>query len=285
MASIVGVHGIAQELKGPAQLENEWFAPLRDGVMAAKLGTPEVTLACAFYGGLFRPAGDVRAVGLPHYRASDVTEDEAALLMLLWHEAARLEPERVVSPEAQLRATSSSAQLALRVLARSRFFAGLAERAFVGALKQVRRYLREPEIRTAAQDAVDAAVTAETRVIVAHSLGSVVAYESLHRFHNEPRWRNVKTLVTLGSPLGIPNLIFDALQPAPKEGVGAWPCAIERWTNISDDGDVVALQKKLRPLFGGALVDIRVHNEATAHSIMPYLTAGETGLAIAYGFQ
>ena len=177
MASIVGVHGIAQELKGPTKLQDEWFASLRDGVMAAKLGTPEVTLACAFYGGLFRPAGEIRTAGEPYYRPSDVTEDEGALLMLLWEEAARLEPDRVTPPDAQLRATSSWIQVGLRVLARSRFFAGLAERAFIGALKQVRRYLREPEIRKAVQDAVDAVVTEQTRVIVAHSLGSVVAYE------------------------------------------------------------------------------------------------------------
>jgi hypothetical protein len=53
--------------------------------------------------------------------------------------------------------------------------------------------------------------------------------------------------------------------------------------NLSDNGDVVALMKKLGPLFGSDIVDIRINNGATAHDVRPYLTARETGEAIAYG--
>ncbi len=284
MPTVVAVHGIAQQNKGPEVLATEWGPPLRDGIGQSGLKLGDRDLVCAFYGGLFRPAGSVRQVGDPHYRAADVTDDEAALLQAFWQEAARVEPARVPPPDATIRAsTPGSVQVALRVLARSSFFAGLAERAFIGALKQVSRYLREPEIRAAARKAVDAAVDADTRVVVAHSLGTVVAYEALHEYGGGPRWANVHTLVTLGSPLGIPNLIFDALQPAPAAGRGAWPPHIKRWINISDDGDVVALTKKLGPLFGDGLVDIRIVNGATAHDVMPYLTAVETGRAVADG--
>lgn len=127
------------------------------------------------------------------------------------------------------------------------------------------------------------AVTNDTRVIVAHSLGSVVTYEALHAFSTRTNWSNVKTLVTLGSPLGIRNLIFDRLTPAPNGGRGIWPPGIERWTNVSDDGDIVALIKKLGSLFGQNLVDIGVSNGARAHDVSPYLTAAETGRAIAAG--
>ena len=50
--------------------------------------------------------------------------------------------------------------------------------------------------------------------MVGHSLGSVVAYEALCA---HPEWP-VRALVTLGSPLGIRNLIFDRLVPAPAAG-------------------------------------------------------------------
>ena len=162
---------------------------------------------------------------------------------------------------------------------------GLRSAPSSGRSRQVRLYVRDPEIRCSARAAVDKVVDAETRVLVAHSLGSVVAYEALHQYHATPRWANVRTLITLGSPLGIPNLIFDALDPAPSGGRGAWPGQVQHWTNISDDGDVVALVKKLGPLFGDALVDVRVVNGATAHDIMPYLTARETGEAIANGLR
>lgn len=88
-------------------------------------------------------------------------------------------------------------------------------------------------------------------------------------------------LVTLGSPLGIPNLIFDALTPKPENGVGAWP-NVKQWFNIADKGDIVALEKNLAPLFG-SVIDELVHNGWTSHLVTNYLTARETGQAIATG--
>jgi hypothetical protein len=113
-------------------------------------------------------------------------------------------------------------------------------------------------------------------------LGSVVAYEALCA---HPEW-NVQTLVTLGSPLGIPNLIFDKLTPPPENGKGAWP-NIKQWFNIADSGDIVALQKSLAPYFGDGddrkIVDRLVYNGWESHSVERYLTARETGAAVATG--
>jgi hypothetical protein len=90
----------------------------------------------------------------------------------------------------------------------------------------------------------------------------------------------VTTFVTLGSPLGIPNLVFDRLEPEP----GRWP-NVGTWKNIADRSDVVALVKELRPLFGVNVTDISVHNGAKAHDMRPYLTARETGKAIRHGIE
>jgi hypothetical protein len=283
MATIVSVHGIAQQLKGPEVLRAEWEPAMRDGVLLAGGAFPAGGLVCASYGHLFRGQGSVRAVG-EHFKASDVTDDEAELLFALVNEAARADPGRVPAASAELRAsTPKSVQSALRLLAQSRFFIGIAERVMIGNLKQVTRYLREPEIRKAGRDSVNAVVTKDTRILLGHSLGSVVAYEALHTYANDPRWANITTFITLGSPLGIPNLIFDRLEPQPAAGGPPWPSSVKRWTNISDDGDIVALTKKLGPLFGPHVVDIRIDNGATAHDVSPYLTARETGEAILKG--
>jgi len=283
MAAIVGVHGIAQQFKGAAILHEEWWPALQDGLGAAHRDLGDRTLVCAFYGGLFRPSGEVREAGETSFRAADVQDPfEQRLLQNWWAAAATAEPDRVVRPGAEVRrATPSTVQAGLRALSRSRFFAGLAESALIGDLKQVRRYLQEPSLRRAAQAAVHAVVTPETRVLVAHSLGSVVAYEALHRYATEANWANVQSLVTLGSPLGIDNLIFHALLPPPEGGTGLWPGLLRRWVNVSDDVDVVALVKRLGNLFPGGIVDMRIHNGAQAHDVRPYLTARETGAAIA----
>jgi pimeloyl-ACP methyl ester carboxylesterase len=168
-------------------------------------------------------------------------------------------------------------QRALKALSHSRFFAGLAERALIGFIKQVHRYFAEPQLRAQVIERVAREIGPDTRLVVGHSLGSVVAYETLCA---HPDWP-VRALVTLGSPLGIRNLIFDRLQPAPVGEVGSWPGGVVAWTNVADRGDLVALVKELRPQFGQRVQDLRVDNGAKAHDVRPYLTAKETGHALA----
>ena len=117
----------------------------------------------------------------------------------------------------------------------------------------------------------------QTLLLVGHSLGSVVAYEALCA---HPEWQ-VETFISLGSPLGMRGLIFDRLTPPPQQGTATWPTPLTSWTNIADRGDVVAAQKNLSPLFGGRVDDVPVHNGANAHDVRPYLTAKETGAAVA----
>jgi pimeloyl-ACP methyl ester carboxylesterase len=72
-------------------------------------------------------------------------------------------------------------------------------------LEQVRPYFTIAAVRDEVQRRFCAAVAPDTEVVVAHSLGSVVAYEGLCA---HPEWR-VRGLVTLGSPLAIWNVILD----------------------------------------------------------------------------
>jgi hypothetical protein len=91
------------------------------------------------------------------------------------------------------------------------------------------------------------------------------------------------TFVTIGSPLGISNLIFEKLHPSPRGGVGAWPQGIARWINIADRGDVVALVKQLGSRFGSRVTDSLIDNGAKAHDATRYLTSKELGDAVASG--
>jgi pimeloyl-ACP methyl ester carboxylesterase len=172
-------------------------------------------------------------------------------------------------------------QAGLRALSGSGFFAGVAERALIQDLRQVRLYLTDAGVRQAVQERIAAAVDDDVRVLVGHSLGAVVAYEALCA---HPEWP-VEALVTLGAPLGIRNLIFDRLQPPPgtSEGkrLGRWPGVVRAWTNVADSGDPVALVKDLRPQFGPEVACFVVSNGAWAHAVGPYLTARETGAAVA----
>ena len=283
MPSVLCVHGVGQQRKGPQTLHAEWFPPLSDGCRLAGRLVRGADIQCVFYGGLFRPVGRALEIGDPVIRPEDLDDFEVALLDAWWQEAGRVDPA-VVPPEARrLAATPRTVQRALRGLSGSRFFAGLAERALLFDLRQVGRYFQEPEVRRAAQRSLADALSPDVRVVVGHSLGSVVAYETLCTYPG-----SVRMLVTLGSPLGIRHLIFDRLQPSPQPGaagtpLGVWPTSVQSWVNVADEGDIVALEKDLRPRFGPRLEGYLVSNGATAHDVQPYLTAAETGHAIAAG--
>jgi hypothetical protein len=279
MAQVVMVHGIGQQFEGSRLLCRDWGLAVQDGLeRAGQTDADSVDVVCAFYGDLFRPGGKA-GTPLPPYGPANVNEEfEQELLLAWWEQAAAVEPDRVPGPEAHTKlATPLVVQRALNALSRSRFFAGVTLRALISDLKQVRRYLDEAEIRAGAQRRVADKIAADTRVLVGHSLGSVVVYEALCA---HPEWP-VQTLVTLGSPLGISNLIFDRLRPPPKDGVGCWPGRVSSWVNVADRGDVVALVKQLALRFGNRVEDHQVDNGARAHDASRYLTAVETGRGIA----
>lgn len=279
MTRIVGVHGIAQQVRGPEVLRAAWVPALRDGVALSGSEPPDAAeFEIAFYGDLFRVKGG-KAVGDPPYVATDVGEGfEQELLEAWWTEAAAID-DSVPAPGASTKLrTPKTVQRALNALSQSRFFAGLTERLIIGFIKQVHAYLSDESVRAEIQARVEGAVSPDTAVLIGHSLGSVVAYEAACA---HPGWD--LTLVTLGCPLGIHNLVFERLQPPPEHGRGQFPACATRWTNIADSGDVVALVKRLAPLFGERIQDLMVNNGSRAHDISPYLTAVETGRAIAGG--
>lgn len=281
MSRIVGIHGVAQQVRGPEVLRALWAPALRDGVFLSGAEPPdEADLEIAFYGDLFRAEGG-KAAGGPPYTATDVEEGfERELLEAWWAEAAASDdavPWPGKTSKTKLR-TPKTVQRGLNALSQSRFFAGLTERVIIGFIKQVHAYLSDDWVRAQIQARVDRVVDGSTAVLVGHSLGSVVAYEAACA---HPDWD--LALVTLGCPLGIRNLVFDRLRPPPEGTCGQFPAGAATWTNIADPGDVVALAKRLAPLFGDRVQDLQVNNGSNAHDVSPYLTAAQTGQAIAEG--
>ena len=179
MAAVVVVHGVGQQYLGPRSLHIGIAAALLDGVDLA--GGPRLAaddVGVAFYGHRFRPPG--RFKGEPALSHRDVTQPlERELLMEWWREAARIEPDRVPAPDAEATTkaiTPRSVQRALYALSRTRFAGRSGDRFLLGVLRQVSRYFTEPELRARVRESVADAVTRDTRVLVGHSLGSVVAY-------------------------------------------------------------------------------------------------------------
>jgi hypothetical protein len=102
----------------------------------------------------------------------------------------------------------------------------------------VYRYLRNAAIRQVIEAGVIQAITpgVET-IVVAHSLGTVVAYNLLRREGHRRGW-NVPLLITVGSPLGVGE-IRKTLRKL--ESPLRCPECASAWFNALDERDVVAL--------------------------------------------
>ncbi|MFD6394761.1 hypothetical protein, partial [Nocardia sp. NPDC060259] len=181
VARLVCVHGIGAQVSGNEVMLQEWLPAVNSGLSLA--GTAALTpeeVAAGFYGDLFRPPGQFLSVGEPWYGPGDVQPGWEQELLVRWWEATAETDATVRLPGDQsLARTPVPVQAILQQLSKSRFFAGVAVRGMIGNVKQVRRYLFEPDLREQIRDRVRAVITADTRVVVAHSLGSVVAYETL----------------------------------------------------------------------------------------------------------
>jgi hypothetical protein len=281
MAKILIVHGISNQYSGASQLHAAWYPALCDGLDRAGRPKPAANdCYCPFYGNLFRPAGALS--GPSRVNLQNMSDEELQLVEQIWEGAARTD-DAVPAPNERrdtLIYAPRMAERALAALAKSKYLADYVPLQFFGDLRQVVLYLKDPVIRAKILGCVSPHITSETRVVVGHSLGSVIAYEAVA---SKPE--QVSELVTLGSPLGLRNVVFDKLtpKPDPATGRGRWPGRVRHWTNIAAKGDIVAAEKQLAPLFGPNVKDFFIDSGWDAHGSTRYLDALEAGRAIARG--
>ncbi|CAO4150789.1 lipase family protein [Methylorubrum extorquens] len=121
-------------------------------------------------------------------------------------------------------------------------------------------------------------------LLVAHSMGSVIAYDVLRQLEREDPSLCIEHLVTAGSPLGLAKvkLKFEA-----EHGSLRVPNNVSAWTNLADGDDVVAIMGALEADYepsdmGVSVDDRRVVNayrrpngEANPHKSYGYLRTPE----------
>ena len=82
-------------------------------------------------------------------------------------------------------------------------------------------------------------------LLIAHSMGSVIAYDSLWELSHGSRDRvQVDLLLTIGSPLG-QRYMQKRLKGAKKAGHDRFPNNVRRWRNLAAVGDLTALDRQL----------------------------------------
>jgi hypothetical protein len=270
---VIGVHGKGQQQLGRNQLLNDWAPALADGIEIARGRQPmPPKFDLAFYGDLFRTsstASDARGASPGGSVSLDV--DEVMFFAELSEEIAGDELD-AVEPGREIRARLPLPLLRFARWLDERF--GVAGRVlFFGDLVQVRRFQTDRRLREAVMARVRESVDrGGPKVLVGHSLGSVVAYEALCATPGH----GVNTFVTIGSPLALRSLRARLADP----NRDTLPPGIARWVNLRDPRDPVCLGGPLTAHWPD-VVDVTVHNGDDPHGAQRYLNRKETGTEIA----
>jgi pimeloyl-ACP methyl ester carboxylesterase len=269
MTRVMAIHGVRNYKNGDAPAsENRRIAGIWRAAIVPHL--PDgymIDLSAAYYADLVSAGtqgADMTGESMDHVAA---IEDLLASWSATW---------RVMEDRTQGRPAIPLRYLANWIAAKagSGVDAQFVERAARMFFPEVARYLGYLQDRRPCRAAVrarvaEALVAHQPEIVIAHSLGTVVAYEVLHAHPDA----GVDLLITLGSPLALPGAIFGKLDPAPVNGLGQKPPGVRRWVDLADVGDVIAVPKGALPL---AFTDVDAHYEidigpVSFHDVTKYL--------------
>ena len=285
--TMIFVHGRGQEFQDPAAVVRSWQAGLAAGLIKAGMAPlADVPVVFPYYGNLLYQITAQVARDPIELEAMPAGPDEAGPFHpYLPEDAGRLERELLADMATAAGPAACEEQEAFgldRVLSW-----GAARDTLTWIARHTRvdqaiitDYLRDVAVyltrgRSQVLDLVREAIPAEVPVVlVSHSLGTVVARDLL----GDAELRDRTMLwITAGSPLGLDAVEKNLLtQGARNPGVS--------WVSAYDVHDIVALGHPLLPSWGPPLVDVKVDNADSPHSIERYLThpevAGPIGTAV-----
>lgn len=283
--SVVGVHGIWQGAATGKQLSEWWKRALADGLAAAdapdlrvpSFSVPSYTraLRCSSR----RLGAELVPVETTGLGELDEAEDDFAVESFEGLAAMGGGPFAGGAPEESgpsLGVRDVSVRLARAMAAFDTRFGRNASSVALRALREVYAYLEHEDRAERVRGIVSEAIGRETRVLVAHSLGSVVAYDILRRGEAMSAWGGIDLLITCGSPLRWPSV---RRRIGEEYGLLRIPRRTD-WVNVFDPADMVT---------GGAgLADVaaRVRDEpvengaSNPHAVVRYLDKRQTAEAL-----
>jgi hypothetical protein len=158
-------------------------------------------------------------------------------------------------------------------------------------MHEANRYLKNrdgvgAEVRRALRETLEAAWADGAEVfLIGHSLGSVIAYDTLWELTHVLRSPGkVGVLMTLGSPLAT-RFVQRNVQGARAHGVARYPHNVRRWVNLTARGDTTALRRRLKPLYR-EMLDLGLVDSIEDFGAFDNFFHGELGLNAheAYGY-
>ncbi len=234
---LILVHGRDQQGKDRQALQKVWTEALDVGLEAAGLpGIREHEVVFPYYADdLIAMVNEIRSASPPGVSIKGSEPQDAGLDSTQIALLQEMLGEDTVASAAQEEALRKGVQntafaLALARLAdQSAFGPGLLTKV----TEDVSIYLQNQVVAKRVNDFIAPAIGTQPCVVVAHSLGSIVAYRVLRELGAAAQ---VRGLITVGSPLGL-HTVRKLLSPPAR----TFPAGVDSWVNAFDSADIVAL--------------------------------------------
>ncbi|MFI1758676.1 hypothetical protein [Streptomyces sp. NPDC020571] len=285
---VVGVHGIGQSRTSGHRLTADWSRALQRGIdslpgiaaCSASLVVPHWTALLARGADRLGPEDDLFGESVPMEPAEENFVAEAF--------ADLVGPEDVAFAETQPLATLGppklwSPRLTRLAMAYDHRFPGGGVQFLVRRLREVRYYLTKPILAAEVRAFVRDGFTLNAAVVIGHSLGSLIAYDLLRRKEIGAAGMpgsDLHTLVTCGSPLGI---------PAVRRLMGitdGTPLQLDspiRWVNVFDPDDFITGGASLSAVARGLTETPVANGIGDPHSALRYLRSVPVARAVVGG--
>ena len=157
-------------------------------------------------------------------------------------------------------------------------------------LRDLRRYTRnengiaEHTRRMLKIPLVAAAEAHRPVLLIAHSMGSIIAYDALWELsHSHREHMEIDLLLTMGSPLG-QRMMQKQIKGNAEIGVERYPTNVKHWRNLSAVGDLTAIDLWLRNDFV-EMLDLGLLQSFTEEEVLNYFRLeGELNVHSEYGY-
>lgn len=238
---LIFIHGRAQEGKDPKKLKQQWTDSLKEGLSEQNLEIPDnIEIVFPYYGDLLydlvqeiKQSGNLKDI----IERGTINKQDAVFFhdfLLELAENANISSEEILMNYdediiEQGPLNWEWIQAILRALDKTPIGSLSLERFTYDVFV----YCKFRAVSKRINELVSKEINNEPSVVVAHSLGSVVAYNVLRE---NPEWK-ISKFITVGSPLGV-----RSVQNSLKTPLSMPHCVQNGWFNAYDDRDVVALR-------------------------------------------
>ena len=255
---LILVHGIHQEGKDPIQLKEDWISAIEKGSGRPRetWGIPEENIVMPYYGDklagdTFKLTGKVRSDGFQPKSPFNTPEEVIAEEDFLNFSAAAMSEINEAYESSGLHLEKSekgvqfrgkgihkkSLKFASRII---QWLSPLDGKIALKKLAQAHTYITNEDAQKAVNEIMMPHFEGkEQKIIVSHSLGTIVAYDIMLQLNEDKKLSNVDQFITLGSPLSLSIVMKkfkDRIQPIRS---------IRKWINGTDREDFIALGNNL----------------------------------------